>query len=226
MQNLATVEMINYALGKIQEAQNTIEGIQDGSLPAKIVIPTVEELPSVSNDSELLYYMDDLYVKLNGEYKQLITNDELTSTIQQERTAITAEITAAITAERARNYGVGSYYISDNPTSPSSLYGGEWEQIEGQMLLGASATYAAGSTGGEASVTLDLTQMPRHRHGIGFSFPTNDGGNNLAGTTNDPTSYGQYTQATGGVDGGELGSCKAHNNMPPYFAVYIWHRVS
>ena len=48
-------------------------------------------------------------------------------------------------------YPVGSIYMSANATSPETLFGGTWESIGGRFLLGADATYAAGSPGGEAT---------------------------------------------------------------------------
>ena len=34
-------------------------------------------------------------------------------------------------------YPIGSIYMSVNDTSPASLFGGEWERLEGRFLLGA-----------------------------------------------------------------------------------------
>ena len=74
-------------------------------------------------------------------------------------------------------YPIGSIYLSVNATSPATLFGGTWEQIEDSFLLSAGSTYAAGTTGGAASATSDspsndtsgstvLTenQIPSHRH--------------------------------------------------------------
>ena len=74
-------------------------------------------------------------------------------------------------------YPVGSIYMSANATSPETLFGGTWESIGGRFLLGADATYAAGSTGGAATVSITpagtnggtaitAAQMPKHRHQV------------------------------------------------------------
>lgn len=45
-------------------------------------------------------------------------------------------------------YPVGSIYMSMSATSPSSLFGGTWQRIEGRFLMASSSSYDAGDTGG------------------------------------------------------------------------------
>lgn len=123
-------------------------------------------------------------------------------------------------------YPVGAIYISAVTTDPRILFGfGTWERIQDRFLLAAGSTYAAGATGGEATHTLTVDEMPSHSHvvsnyasmvGWSGSSPsrsylnnTNDG---YVGS-NDPVS-----KSTGGG--------AAHNNMPPYLAVCVWQRVA
>ena len=62
-------------------------------------------------------------------------------------------------------YPIGSIYCSYGNTSPDVLFGfGTWAKIEGRFLLGANATYGLGSTGGAATVTLTVNQIPAHNH--------------------------------------------------------------
>ena len=61
-------------------------------------------------------------------------------------------------------YPVGCIYQSAKATSPAELFGGTWEQIKDRFILAAGDTYAAGSTGGEATHTLTVNEMPRHNH--------------------------------------------------------------
>lgn len=121
-------------------------------------------------------------------------------------------------------YPVGSIYMSVNSTSPATLFGGTWEAIEGQFLLGASSTYTAGSTGGEAEHTLTTAEMPSHNHVVTRATTSYGSGSQSAwrslswsGTNHD------YNDV---VSSESTGSGGAHNNMPPYLAVYIWQRVS
>ena len=61
---------------------------------------------------------------------------------------------------------VGSYYISNSATSPATLFGGTWERIQGRFLYAADGTYGAGATGGAATRTLTVANLPAHNHGV------------------------------------------------------------
>ncbi len=62
-------------------------------------------------------------------------------------------------------YPVGAIYMSTVGTSPATLFGGTWEALDdGRVLIGANNTYQAGTTGGEASHTLTVGEMPSHTH--------------------------------------------------------------
>lgn len=120
-------------------------------------------------------------------------------------------------------YPVGSIYMSVNSTSPATLFGGTWKAIQGKFLLGADGgTYKAGTTGGEAAHTLTESEMPSHKHSIWFP---NDGGEQSAAigypNTGSKNTYYAEASKTSGTGGGA-----AHNNMPPYLAVYIWKRTA
>ena len=64
-------------------------------------------------------------------------------------------------------YPIGSIYISVNSTSPATMFGGTWEQIQDTFLLSAGSTYTAGNTGGSSTVTLETTNLPSHTHEVG-----------------------------------------------------------
>lgn len=117
-------------------------------------------------------------------------------------------------------YPVGAIYIATASTSPASLFGfGTWSRIQGQFLLGASSSYPVNSTGGEATHTLTEDEIPVHRHSI-YNY-------NASGSTS-----GVYAHTVGGYTAGSsadtspAGGGKAHNNMPPYVAVYMWKRTA
>jgi hypothetical protein len=109
-----------------------------------------------------------------------------------------------------------SLYWSVDPTSPATLFGGTWVRIEDTFLLAAGSTYAAGATGGEATHILTESEMPAHTHQV-VNAKTSASGTSAWGIDN---STGQYTTSTS--KGGGL----AHNNMPPYLAVYVWKRTA
>ena len=124
-------------------------------------------------------------------------------------------------------YPVGSIYISVNSTSPATLFGGTWEAIQGKFLLGADGgAYKAGNTGGEATHTLTVDEIPKHTHSMysGNSGAPDtwepDGGSYLV----DSVTQDKHTWwASLGMN--YAGGGAEHNNMPPYLAVYIWKRT-
>lgn len=133
-------------------------------------------------------------------------------------------------------YPVGSIYLSVNETSPAELFGGTWEQVKGKFLLGADDTYEAGSTGGEAEHTLTVDEIPSHNHDTNpWAMVVNAKaqkikvGTGAQTTTWTDTSIIPNRDATKNEDGnvtGSTGGGQAHNNMPPYLAVYMWKRIA
>lgn len=126
-------------------------------------------------------------------------------------------------------YPIGSIYMSTNQTdNPQSRFSGTyWLPIYDRFLLGAGNTYKAKATGGEATHTLTVSEIPSHYHD---EYLGNDGGSDSA-----PSGYGgwpnvNYTSSkTWWAQGSKTsmaGSGGAHNNMPPYYAVYMWRRVT
>lgn len=118
---------------------------------------------------------------------------------------------------------VGIYITLSVDTDPATLWGGTWERLEeGRTLIAAGNTYTAGSTGGEATHTLINSEMPSHNHAIWY--PNESAGNNSA-QIGYPSVASKSTYYAVGSNTGDVGGGKAHNNMPPYLAVYIWHRI-
>jgi hypothetical protein len=125
---------------------------------------------------------------------------------------------AWLTAQGA--YPVGAIYLSVTDANPAALFGGTWERIGGRFLLGADKTYTAGSTGGEAAHTLTVDEMPKHNHDV-------DNLNASGNATPFMTVQAQDKRGFGGnVQTMYAGGSKAHNNMPPYLAVYMWKRTA
>lgn len=83
---------------------------------------------------------------------------------------IQPNITAAVNAAKINVlqtvFPVGSIYTSYNVnTNPASRLGfGTWVAIQGRMLIGASSAYPATSTGGAATHTITVAEMPAHSH--------------------------------------------------------------
>lgn len=120
-------------------------------------------------------------------------------------------------------YPIGSIYMSVNSTSPATLFGGTWEAIQGKFLLGAYGnTYKAGTTGGEATHMLTTREMPNHNHAV---FYPNAGAADHSAPGNYPDGPSDSTYFAVGSYTSSEGGGEAHNNMPPYLAVYIWKRT-
>lgn len=119
-------------------------------------------------------------------------------------------------------YPVGSIYMSVNATNPSALFGGTWEQIKDRFLLSAGDSHAAGSTGGEEKHTLTAAELPDHTHTFKYTGQSVTTGVNAIRLNQ--AASNQYNAYSGGQSSNCMG--QAHNNMPPYLAVYVWKRTA
>ena len=147
-------------------------------------------------------------------------------------------------------YPVGSIYLSVNATSPATLFGGSWTQLKDRFLIGVGSTYTSGATGGAATHKLTVAEMPAHAHDTPFfNNITNNGemksdfigvygkgktaSQALKDTGQTSTMEMWWVSQTNTAEGNEWsyltsskGSTSAHNNMPPYLAVYMWKRTA
>lgn len=126
-------------------------------------------------------------------------------------------------------YPVGSIYLSVNSVNPSTYLGGTWEQLQDRFLLGAGNTYKAGDTGGEATHILVENEMPIHDHSVRVDW-TNEASTTNTVSVNGVAAINSSVSGRLGIDRsgsgtGERGGGKAHNNMPPYLAVFMWKRT-
>ena len=147
-------------------------------------------------------------------------------------------------------YPVGSIYMSVNSADPSTLFGGTWQRITGRFLLAATdggssgASQAPGNTGGAATHTLSASELPTVTGQIG-AYAGNTGASaggygafRSASGAFSATNIYQYARAQsasaeGWPSGNAYGTINmsfggggAHNNMPPYLAVYVWKRTA
>lgn len=106
--------------------------------------------------------------------------------------------------------------------------------LKDRFVVGAGGTYNKGATGGAATVTLTLDQIPSHSHGANseidqhthtlvlpkYKNGSGKGGDNdcdeYSGTVETSTSL--YTHSHK-IYVGNTGGGKAHNNLPPYYAL-------
>lgn len=207
-----------------------------GNLPS-----TVAAKRYTSNITETLTFYSN-----NGSQKTTTINVSSIETQFNDNTAIEAnisinpnikinnlslgEIDTKVAALFDLIYPVGSIYYTNNANfSPNISFNGTWEQIKDTFLLAAGDTYIGGTSGGEATVTLQNTHLPiltgTLPHIAGDEASVSgicthiSGGNSYKEGTQSGTSVTTKHQI-------KIGGGQAHNNMPPYIVVYVWKRVS
>ena len=61
-------------------------------------------------------------------------------------------------------YPIGSVYISFNSADPSTLFGGTWQRLKDTFLLANGDSYAPNTSGGSATKTIGVNNLPSHTH--------------------------------------------------------------
>lgn len=176
-------------------------GIPITSMPPETTVDGTEIIPSVQGGVNRSITMAQVLAYLesvfDSRYATVDTNP-LLSTLQ------------AI-------FPVGSiYFNSISNTNPATLFGfGTWVAIQDRFLIGAGNSYAVAATGGEATHVLTVAEMPSHTHP-----------NTTPSLWQDSTSGGDSHYYGPLGNSGAAGGGAAHNNMPPYVAVFIWKRTA
>nr|DAW19711.1 MAG TPA: baseplate wedge protein [Caudoviricetes sp.] len=116
---------------------------------------------------------------------------------------------------------VGSIYQSTKSTDPADLFGGTWEAINNVFLLAAGTIYRPGTIGGESEVTLTADEIPEIKISYQYTGQSTVIGTDAIRLYDGDGKINQYTGPQSSNCGG-----KAHNNMPPYLAVYVWQRTA
>jgi len=158
---------------------------------------------------------------INGSASESFSATTATAGTNTTQVATTAFVETAIDGI----YPVGSIFMTANNYADSAavvaaIGGTTWVAFgAGKMPIGVDSSDTdfdtAEETGGTKTHTLTIAEMPAHTHGYRRYYEihpgSTDGGSAQAG-------YDSTTDSTGG------GS--AHNNMPPYIAVYMWKRTA
>lgn len=98
-------------------------------------------------------------------------------------------------------YPVGSIYMSIVESNPSTLFGGTWERIEGQFLIGCNGTYPNGTTGGATNTTLAVANLPGHTHSFSATSGNQSANHTHSGSTGNQSAG--HTHSFGATSGGQ-----------------------
>lgn len=187
-------------------------------------IPLEEERKSVLRSA-----YPDLFKKIGTKYG---ATDELhfnLPAIEEVETVSTAQMKEALTNFLNIIYPVGSIYMSVNSTSPSTLFGGEWESIgSGKVLQGVDEEHAAGTTieAGLPNITGKFGRISAYR---GEDFYQDSALYKYSSFGADGWTSG------GGEDFNIIGfDASKSNNLygksdtvqPPAYVVYMWKRTA
>lgn len=117
-------------------------------------------------------------------------------------------------------YRVGDLLLSMSSANPSDEFPGTTWSLYAQdrFPVGAGSSYALGATGGAATVTLSVSQIPAHNHTVTYGNSLGASGIVCAASNTLGTGSGAFINNTGGG--------AAHENRPPYIAVNIWRRTA
>lgn len=123
-------------------------------------------------------------------------------------------------------YEIGDVLTTRNAVDPATRWPGtRWQKITDRFILGAGGSYSVGATGGEASHTLTVNEMPSHAHSTRGKIPRIDAdiSGQIWGHSSSDMSWQFSTTDTSVLS---TGGSAAHNNMPPYIALYFWERTA
>lgn len=178
--------------------------------------------------------------------------DNLNSDVATNKTAIDNLKTQILEAV----YPVGSVYVSlTNSSNPADILGfGTWEALPAGYGLvaqgtataedGSTLTFTAGEKSGEFKHQLTVGELPKITGDAQFRLCTNDS-NIISYINDDKTQSGcfDYQKQAGGLWKGlltnssgatkntdvlhmEFGENKAHSNISPNIASYLWRRTA
>ena len=163
-------------------------------------------------------------------------------TVAAMKAAIDAAIataTAAIeTQAKLDAHPVGSYYWSNDSTSPATLFGGTWEALPAGYTLIAqgsgtddygSFTYTAGQKYGERKHPLSTDELPKFTpsfDGGGTAFVANNTKYNDTAVGLMEGSLWGNTSKTILAPFNSIGNNVPYNNLQPSICAYCWKRTA
>lgn len=147
---------------------------------------------------------------------------------------VNQSLTEKINALVQKLHPVGSWYFSTVATNPVDIFGfGTWQLITDRFLVGAGNSYFSGAMGGEAVHTLTAAELPTHQHNV-LSGTLGGNNGNYKFMLSSQSMYGTYDGQYGVITDDRFITAASsvycgnqpHNNIPPYYAIYMWVRTA
>ena len=170
---------------------------------------------------------------------QKLLVDALAKQKETYEQAISTAVSAAQTKAKLDAHPVGSYYWSNDSTSPATLFGGTWEALPpGYTLIAqgsgtddyGSFTYTAGQKYGERKHQLTTEELPKISGSVSSLIRWQNNKTQsgvlkaVEGISKFPSLQSENTSnSTVSI---EFGGDAPHNNIPPVIASYAWRRTA
>ena len=172
-----------------------------------------------SNAAESLYKDSEANFTYNPSTNALTAGSFVGAVALTNVTGLQAALDAKTTLLAV--WPIGSVYTSVSATSPSTLFGGNWEAFgAGRVMVGLDASDTdfdtVEETGGAKTHALTIAEMPAHSHTYTLENPSGTGS---TGSATGASSFSTPNTST-------VGSGAAHNNVQPYITVYMFKRIA
>lgn len=240
------------------QSDATYVSMSGDTMTGPLVLPGT---PTADRHATTKEYVDSGFVKkttdvMSGTLSVATPTQSAHATTKQfVEDYVTNAIATAISEAMQKSHAIGSYYVTEDATNPSSILGfGTWEQVRDRFLVGAGSSYVVSAEGGQSTVQLTTTQIPSHNHSVNIATTSSgnhahpyddvyfsearsgtqqnvygsgdsDHDNEFWTTRRNTLSAGSHTHRVTGNTGNSGGS-QAHENRPPYRAVYMWRRTA
>ena len=214
--------------------------LADTETPIKFESEVAASFPALEQDANINYD--------NGRYEVVFATYKATETtissvalvmptmqsVKAKMQGINQSLTEKINALVQKLHPVGSWYFSTVATNPVDIFGfGTWQLITDRFLVGAGNSYFSGAMGGEAVHTLTAAELPTHQHNV-LSGTLGGNNGNYKFMLSSQSMYGTYDGQYGVITDDRFITAASsvycgnqpHNNIPPYYAIYMWVRTA
>lgn len=214
--------------------------LADTETPIKFESEVAASFPALEQDANI-NYDNGRYEVVFATYKATETTISSVALVMPTMQSVKAKIqginqslTNKANALVQKLHPVGSWYFSTVATNPVNIFGfGTWQLVTDRFLVGAGASYFPGAMGGEAVHTLTAAELPTHQHNV-LSGTLGGNNGNYKFMLSSQSMYGTYDGQYGVITDDRFIAAASsaycgnqpHNNMPPYYAIYMWVRTA